>query len=498
MQRVVFQRPIWYKTLLGLSPVKSPYVMAGLIGIVLGLAFTSGNIMQVIAAAMIPFLIYAAVQNTIVVFLVWIGTTPVLSNFVRVNLGAGVPDITVNRSAAMLLILVLLFQVAIKMRDLKPVTFVERLMIAISILMLPAIFSALDPVQSGQQVFDMIITPFFVFYLAKNLITAKHELRMLVWTLGFVTLYCAVLGFQEHFTEYSLFTETHELSWKQEGMADRIQGPFPTPQVLGSVMVGGVVFFFYLLFNSKTLRLRLFSFVVLLIHTMVTYWTYRRSVWMGYFATLLFLGAIEKRFRKALIIGAIVGVFVAVLNWGEISETSVFQERVANARTVNDRGVIWLTAWEMIKDFPLFGTGLGWFGFYFKKYFTFFGNTVSTDYAHDIASPHNSYIRLWVECGPFVALLYIIMLIAMVRRVARILMGRDKHAIVGQMEVMVFVGIFLTQYVQALTTDMVFFGQYSAILLFLIGGVIFQTPAKARPRSRWARILGIEGEAQEP
>jgi hypothetical protein len=36
------------------------------------------------------------------------------------------------------------------------------------------------------------------------------------------------------------------------------------------------------------------------------------------------------------------------------------------------------------------------------------------------------------------------------------------------------VGIFLTQYVQALTTDMVFHAQYSSILIFLLAGVLFQ------------------------
>ncbi len=281
-------------------------------------------------------------------------------------------------------------------------------------------------------------------------------------------------------------------------MADRIQGPFQTPQVLGSVMVGGVVFFFYQVFNAKSLGFRAFSLIVLMIHTMVTYWTYRRSVWMGYLATLIFLGVIEKRFRRALILISVFVGFAIMLNWGTISDSNVFEERVANARTVNDRWVIWMTSWEIIKHYPLFGTGLGWFGLYYEKYFTFFGNTVSTSYAHDITSPHNSYIRLWVECGPFVVTTYIIMLGLMIRRVSRLLRGRETHPVAGQMEVMVFVGIFITQYVQALTTDLIFSGQYSAILLFLIAGVIFQKEKEAKPKGRFRRILGIPDPARGP
>ncbi|TFG40966.1 MAG: hypothetical protein E4H48_06800 [Syntrophobacterales bacterium] len=484
MYRVVFQKPSLWRRLDGWLPFDPTLLIAASIGLLLGLAFFAGEWIQILVVALIPFVLYAVVRNTMLVFLIWIGSTPILTNFIRVDMGAGIPDITIDRVASLLLFMVLLFQVAVRMRNLHRMVPLDWLMLAIFVLLLPGVFRGFDPITAAQQIFDQILAPFIVFFLAKNLLTSQREIRPLVWTLGVVTLYCAVLGFQEHYTEYSFFTATGELSWQQEGaLADRIQGPFESPQVLGTVMVGGIVFFFYQMFSARRTLSRMAAFLILVIHTFVTYWTYRRSVWMGYFATLVFLGLVEKRFRRPLILLIALSTIVVAFNWQHIADSSVFQERLANSRTVNDRYIVWLTAWEMAKRFPLFGTGFGWFGHYYTKYFTFHGNTVTTEFAHNITSAHNSYIRMWVEGGPFLVILYVIMLLLMVRRVVHLLTGQLIHPSIGRMEVMVFVGVFLTQYVQALTTDQIFHAEYSAILLFLLAGVLFQDCARPARRS---------------
>ncbi|MBN2170761.1 MAG: O-antigen ligase family protein [Candidatus Krumholzibacteriota bacterium] len=484
MQQVIFQKHPLLERLLGHLQFKSVVLLAAVIGVVLANVLLYGGWTQAILIAMVPFLVYAMMTNTTAVFLVWVASAPILNHFIRINLGAGIPDITINRVAVSALMLVLLFQIAVKVRQLQKMQVIDWLMVGTILIALPAIFRGSDPIKAGQVVFDHLMTPFIVFFLTKNLITTKEGIRSLVWTFGIVTVYCALLGFQEHFTEHSFFTATGELNWKQEGMADRVQGPFDTPQVLGSVMVGGIVFFFYHLFNAKNLRMRLFSACILFIHTMVAYWTYRRSVWMGYAVTMVFLGIVEKRFRRPLLAMFVLILLISATQWHSITQTTVYQERFADSRTVNDRWVVWTTSWEMIKDYPLLGTGLDMFGTYYTKYFTFHGNTVSTEYAHGITSAHNSYIRLWVEGGPMLALLYLGILLLFILRMWKLLSNRVHGHIAGKMEVMVCVGIFLTQYVQALTTDMVFNAQYSAILIFLLGGVLFQrTPEEKRTRS---------------
>jgi len=495
MYRVVFQKPSLWRRLDTWLPFDGTLGIAAAVGILLGLAFSGGSVVHILVVTMIPFVLYAVVRNTMLVFLIWIGSTPILTNFVRVDMGAGIPDITIDRVASLLLLLVLLFQVALRMRSLHRMVPIDWVMLAIFAMLLPSVFRGYDPITAGQQVFDQILAPFIVFFLAKSLLTSQREIRPLIWTLGVVTLYCAVLGFQEHYTEYSFFTSSGELSWQQEGdLQDRIQGPFESPQVLGTVMVGGIVFFFYQMFNARRSWARIAAFVILVIHTFVTYWTYRRSVWMGYFATLVFLGLVEKRFRRPLMLLIGLSIVVAAVNWRHIMESSVVQERLANSRTVNDRYVVWTTAWEMAKRYPVLGTGFGWFGQYYERYFTFHGNTVTTDFAHNITSAHNSYIRMWVEAGPFLVMLYVAMLLMMMRRVTQLLVGRLIHPSIGKMEVMVFVGVFLTQYVQALTTDQVFHAEYSAILLFLIAGVLFQDCEKpVKPTAYFAPIVRKRG-----
>lgn len=456
--------------------------MAIILGALLGLTFFGGSWIPILVVMLIPLIIYAIVKNSMLVFLIWIGTTPILSNFVTVNMGAGIPDITINRIAASILFFVLVVQVATRAKKYQKVDAAEWVMIIIVFLMIPGIMNGHRPIQASQQIFDAIITPFIVYSLARNLISSKAQVRPLLWTIGIVTLYSATFGFYEHFTEHSLFTSTGHLNWQEEGMPDRIQGPFSSPSALGTVMVGGVVFFLYMLINDRRIWVRAFTTVVLVIHSFTIFWSYRRSVWMGFAATMFFLFFIEKRVRKIILWVGLFSFAYLAMNWEIITESSVYQVRFANVRTVNDRWVIWITSWEIIKSYPLFGCGFGNFGIYYDKFFTFFGNTVTTSYAHGISSTHNSYIRWWTEGGPMVTIAYLVLLGIFIRRVFRFVMRRVEHAFVGKTEVMVFLGLFVTQYVQALTTDMVFYTKYPGILVFLLAGVL--SHSKELPKRR--------------
>ncbi len=482
MPSILSGNPSFFQRMERITPFNPIVLMSMFLGALLGITFFGGAWIPVLVVTLIPFLVYAIVKNSMLVFLIWVGSTPILSNFITVNLGAGIPDITVNRIAASILFFVLIIQVATGVKKFKNVDTAEWLMLVIVLLMIPGIMNGHRPIQAAQQIFDSIITPFIVYTLARNLISSRDQVRPLLWTIGIVTLYSASFGFYEHFTEHSLFTTTGQLNWREEGIADRIQGPFPSPSALGTVMVGGVVFFIYMFINNNKFWVRVFATVVLIIHSTTIFWSYRRSVWMGFATTIFILAFIEKRVRKIVLWVALFSIAFLAMNWAQIEQSEVYQVRFANVRTVNDRWVIWLTSWEIIKSFPLFGCGFGNFGILYDKYFTFFGNTVTTSYAHNIASTHNSYIRWWVEGGPMVTLAYLSLMGVFIRRLLLYITGRLRHAFVGKTEVMVFLGLFTTQYVQALTTDMVFYTKYPGILVFLLAGVLSHWEEKPRPK----------------
>ncbi|MDP6419194.1 MAG: O-antigen ligase family protein [Candidatus Krumholzibacteria bacterium] len=471
-------------------PFMHPVIFLSLfLGILLVFAFQYGNPIPILVIGALPFLFYAVVKNSMLVFLIWIGSSPILSNFVSINLGAGIPDLTINRIAASILFLVLVVQMALGQRRLQKLDAAEWTMMVVVLLMLPGISASFFPIHSAQQIFDSIFTPFIAYGLAKNLITSSREIRPMIWTLGIVTLYSATFGFYEHFTEHSLFTKSGVLYWAEEGIADRIQGPFPSPSALGTVMVGGVVFFFYHFLNSRSLWFRLFSLSVLVIHTFTIFWSYRRSVWMGFVATLITLAVVEKRVRKIMFWAILLLLLFFTMNWENIVGSEVFTKRFANVRTVNDRWNIWLTTFEIAKAFPLFGCGYGNFGHYYDKYFTFMGDTVTTKFAHGIKSTHNSYLRFLSEGGPLVTIAYLSLLVIITRRIWRLLTGRARHKFASRVEIMVFVGVFVTQYTQALTTDMVFFTKYPAILVFMLAGVLSHMEPGDRGAGRVRNLL---------
>jgi O-antigen ligase len=58
----------------------------------------------------------------------------------------------------------------------------------------------------------------------------------------------------------------------------------------------------------------------------------------------------------------------------------------------NDRGVVWSDTLELVRNFPVFGTGFGTFRFVFPKYKTLLGQAIWR-------SPHNDYLMFFAEGG---------------------------------------------------------------------------------------------------
>jgi len=64
----------------------------------------------------------------------------------------------------------------------------------------------------------------------------------------------------------------------------------------------------------------------------------------------------------------------------------------AAASLRNDRGVVWNDTLNLVKDFPIFGTGFGTFRFVFPKYKTLLGQALWR-------TPHNDYLLVLAEGG---------------------------------------------------------------------------------------------------
>jgi hypothetical protein len=88
-----------------------------------------------------------------------------------------------------------------------------------------------------------------------------------------------------------------------------------------------------------------------------------------------------------------------------------------------------------------------------------------------------------------VTIAYLSLLVIITRRIWRLLTGRARHKFASRVEIMVFVGVFVTQYTQALTTDMVFFTKYPAILVFMLAGVLSHMEPGDRGAGRVRNLL---------
>jgi O-antigen ligase len=114
---------------------------------------------------------------------------------------------------------------------------------------------------------------------------------------------------------------------------------------------------------------------------------------MVFLVTVLFLGG---GWRRKLALGFLVGLFIALfVFWlgfspfrSEIAGfTRLFQDDAGNLRLV-----IWRDSLKMVKDFPLFGTGLGTFAHIYPKYKTFLSDVT-------VMYPESDFLQVLVETG---------------------------------------------------------------------------------------------------
>jgi O-antigen ligase len=128
--------------------------------------------------------------------------------------------------------------------------------------------------------------------------------------------------------------------------------------------------------------------------------SYARSAWFGAVAGMLSFGFLRgKKFALLLTGGAIVlclAVFVIEpTSWERIKEISLSKDKTESTRIR-----LWQTSWNMIKDKPIWGIGLGNFGQLFSQYKV---EGKYDNYSH----PHNDFLNVAVNSGLLGLLAYL-------------------------------------------------------------------------------------------
>lgn len=374
------------------------FFVAGLLGA--GIAFTM--------ALLRPF----------TTFIVWLVVAPLGINYLQLELGAGLPNITFDRAILLSLGSMILAKALADRKGLTKPSLAEALLLAylfynlLSLVVRPP-EELLTVVQNK---FNYLGLSVVVYFVTKAVIRRKEDVRTILIALVIAGTYSSLLGVYEHVTgsawSSALAGEAVKLRWGDVG-GGRSGGPFGNPVAYGA-LVGTVAFVaVHLAFSAKGRLAQTAYGICALINLYGCFLSFSRGAYLVPAVLLLlmpFFARDNRRKYVALTLTAMVALAVIV---PVVLQNKQIYNRMYDAGTVRDRMVINATLMTVWKKNFFFGTGLGNLYDVYWKNLTNAG-TVSAMVIRggvgpgNVVGSHNTWLSMFAELGLIGGLLYLL------------------------------------------------------------------------------------------
>jgi len=469
-------------------------LLLAVLAIVLGWLFGS-QIMDDKWELMVPLVGLAAYSVVALIdarvgFLTWIVTAP-FSRFIHLDLdlGRGIPNITLSRVMTGVLLVLLLAQMATHKRRAPRLTWADGLVLAWAGAMALSVPSAISGLKyASQTFFDYVLTPVAVYFIARILITNRRELRSMMVALMIIGVYMGIMATHEQLTGKVIFYVANRSVYYTASLR-RVVGLLGNPAFVAVCCSMGVPWALYLLLYGKGRKMPALLALVAMVSGI--FFCMNRSAWIGLALSLLVMAVLVKRFRGVFVLLLASAAVMAGVYWALITASPVVRERLQAQGPIDYRVEAWTVAVEMIRDYPMFGVGFDNYRLLYQRYGYW------DVYLRNLPSPHNTYLWVWVTAGlvafiPF--MLYLISLAAIAlgfMRRSRQNPDSDEGVIGG-----VFLASMASVLAPAFVMDVIA-GNYNTMLMFMIMGA-FVGYVKAQPRQRrhergWVRQMLLEG-----
>lgn len=466
------QQPMlpWRRMLLQAVAVFLTLVIAG-IAIALGLFIgrkTAADQWAILVTAA-GWATYAAVALTDArhALLLWMVTAP-FTRYVHldIDLGRGIPNLTLNRFMAGTLFVLLLAQAVIGRRRLARFTKTDIFLALFCAAAMPSIFTAASGLKTaGQTFFDIIITPAIIYFLARNLITNHKELNGIIAVLVIAGLYLSILAIREQLTgEVLFYPEGRMIEYTRS--IRRVVGLLGNPAFTAICISIAVPWGWYLTLFAP--RHRLFYLLATGVMMAGVYFCMNRSGWGGLVTAIITLALFVKRFRVVFLLMLVVVVIVVSTYWALIISSAAIQERLSAQGPIEFRAEAWDVAIRMIRDNPILGVGYDNYQYLYRRYGRW------DIYLRVLPLPHNTIFWVLLMGGvvafiPFILFVFGVVFSALgvyfrARPGTEMAPYRDLAG--------VFLASISSVVVPALFTD-IFPGFYNTMLLFLVMGAFF-------------------------
>jgi len=385
-------------------------LLAGLLALALGcaLGLAMGSAFQPLLSALVgmAILLSLSLLTPPIGLFAWILVSP-FARYLNLNisLGAGVPDLNLDRVAAFFLVAVLFGQWLGK----KHIRWgkVEMAMLAFlggTLLSVPA--SIESPVRAVQEIFDSYFLSFLVFFLAKNLLTRRGHLETGIYSLELIGLYLSILVILEQVVGYVLF---HPLgrSVVYTPRLRRAVTLLGNPAFTSGVLGMALPFILYSFVREKRPSVKFLHALLLVASVIALVVLYNRTGWLCGLFALVAMGLLHPPSRKFLVPAAVVAALLVAIFWSYIITSPAITERLRSGEPIRYRLTTLKVGLAMAARHPLLGIGYENFGSEVIKepqWEPFPGMEVT---------PHNSFLQVLISSGligfiPYVAIFLLI------------------------------------------------------------------------------------------
>ncbi len=439
-------------------------------GLLLGRVLTSAAWTDAITVVGLIVVMFVLAVRPVAGLFLWLILSPYAPFiYLNIELGAGIPVISLHRLATVLLLVQLLGPAVLRARaqgrlGLARVTWPDLAILAfLAALGLTIPSSWLGLVNATQTIFDFVVVPFLLYYLARNWLTGERELRAVVGVLGFIVTTCGLLAIREQLTGIPIFSP-HTSVWLYEYNLHAVLSLFGAPAYMAMALAVPAPFLLWGVSQARRPSVRLVLALVLVVDLLGLFLTYVRAGWLDLLAGFAVLFVLSARVRRAVLpftpVAAIVGI---VLVGATIVNPTIVQKRLTSERPLEYRFEALSQALNIIRLSPITGMGYDNFGHVAKTlgwnpdYFRFRGQS---------PAPHNSYVFVTVSGGVLALLPFLGVFATLVwrgRYFWRRRVGRDLVAVLWGM---------MLGYVGAIATFDILSAQYVNMLFYLIIGAV--------------------------
>jgi O-antigen ligase len=318
---------------------------------------------------------------------------------------AGVP-LTLDRLAAVLLVIAFFAQTMLRRTDPKPVRFVD---ICLGLFLVYLTLSTLTHdfhIETSKIVSPLwrllaaYLIPGIVYWIARQSPLTEGRVALIPKVLMLFGIYLAVTGILEITHQWSFVFPKHIADPALGIHFGRARGPMLTSVTFGLYLtVCLLAALAWLPRMNRLFQLALLAVLPLFVASL--YFSYTRSVWIGLALALMITAGLtlRGRLRGAVLVLMILGL---AGTWLVESENIVGFKREQSAEETRNsaewRKIFAYVSWEMFQEKPLFGVG---FGHFYREKLPFLSDRSTEmhlesirDYVH-----HNTFLSLLTETG---------------------------------------------------------------------------------------------------